>query len=515
MLGPLVHDLLTRSAQRRPESLLVVDGGHPATYGAIDERASRVASVLADQGIRRGDRVGLIADNSRDYLDAYFGILRAGGIVVSLSTALDAGSHGSLLKDCGARGLICGPRQGRTMTSLAELPGLEFILGPVPEAGGHRAGPPPCRLVDVTAATSAAGARPPDVRIADSDRAAIVYTSGSTGRPRGAVLRHANIVANTRSIVTYLELTAEDRVFVVLPFHYVYGMSLLNTHVAVGGRLVIENRFLYPQNALDHLEREEATGLAGVPSTFAILLNKSNLAARSLPSLRYVTQAGGAMAPELTRRLIAALPGKRIFIMYGATEAAARLSYLDPAELPRKLGSIGKAIPDVELRVLRDDGTEAGVGETGEIVARGPNIMEGYWNDPGETAEVLDARGYHTGDLGRRDDEGFLYVVGRKREMIKSGAHRISPKEIEEVLVEHPAVDEAAVIGRPDEILGEAIVAFVTLRPAAEEVASDSMLDWCRRRLPPYKVPERIRVLSEFPRNASGKIDKPGLSALR
>jgi long-chain acyl-CoA synthetase len=514
MLGPLVHDLLGRSAQRRPESVLVVDGAIRATYGEIDETSDRVAAVLADQGVRRGDRVGLIADNSRDYVEGYYGILKAGGVVVSLSTALDANSHASLLRDCGARGLVCGPRQGRTMTSLVDLPGLEFILGPVAASGGDTGHHRSCRLVDTSATLATADARRPAVRIVDLDRAAIVYTSGSTGRPRGAVLRHSNLVANTRSIVGYLELSADDRIFVVLPFHYVYGKSLLNTHVAVGGRVVIENRFLYPQQALDHLEREEATGLSGVPSTFAILLNKSNMATRALPSLRYVTQAGGAMAPELTRRLIAALPGKRIFVMYGATEASARLSYLDPAELPRRIGSIGKAIPAVELRVLREDGSEAEVGETGEIVARGANIMEGYWNDPGETAAVLDERGYHTGDLGRSDEDGFLYVVGRKREMIKSGAHRISPKEIEEVLVEHSGVDEAAVIGRPDEILGEAIVAFVTLRPGTTDGRPDSVLEWCRRHLPPYKVPERISVLTEFPRNASGKIDKLALSAL-
>jgi long-chain acyl-CoA synthetase len=296
----------------------------------------------------------------------------------------------------------------------------------------------------------------------------------------------------------------------VLPFHYVYGKSLLNTHVAVGGSVVIENRFMYPQEALDTLEREEATGFSGVPSTFAILLNKSNLASRTLPSLRYVTQAGGAMAPDLTRRLIEALPGKKIFIMYGATEASARLSYLDPADLPRKIGSIGKAIPNVELRVLREDGSEAEVGEVGEIVARGSNLMAGYWNDPEETAAVLDEHGYHTGDLGRRDEEGFLYVVGRKREMIKSGAHRISPKEIEEALVEHPSVHEAAVVGVPDEILGDAIVAFVTPRPGSA-VEPPAVLEWCRERLPAYKVPTAIRILREFPRNTSGKIDKLAL----
>jgi len=513
MLGPLVQDLLSRSAQRRPEALLVVEGASRATYGEVDEGANRVARVLLDQGIRRGDRIALIADNSRFYVEAYYGILKAGGVVVSLSTATDASSARALLRDCGARGLVCGPRQERTMGALLDLEALEFVLGPVGASASARAHGGSCRLVDASAALAAAETRPPAVPIVDLDRAAIVYTSGSTGRPRGAVLRHLNVVANTRSIVQYLELTSNDRVFVVLPFHYVYGKSLLNTHVAVGGSVVIENGFLYPQQALDHLERAEATGLSGVPSTFAILLNKSNLASRPLPSLRYVTQAGGAMAPDLARRLMEALPGKRIFVMYGATEASARLSYLDPAELPRRVGSIGKAIPNVELRVLRSDGTETDIGETGEIVARGSNLMEGYWNAPEETAAVLDAHGYHTGDLGRRDEDGFLYVVGRKREMIKSGAHRISPIEIEEILVEHPAVDEAAAIGLPDEILGEAIVAFVTLRPDASGDPTE-LAEWCRRRLPPYKVPGRFGVLAEFPRNASGKIDKLALRKL-
>ena len=493
MIGPLVHDLLRRSAERRPEAPFVVDGIQGATYGEIEERSSRLASVLIDAGVTRGDRVGLIAENSREYVEAYFGILKAGGVVVSLSTALDPASHMSLLRDCGAVGSICGPRQRRAAQALAATGELRFVLG-----------------MDSLAAAPVL-AKP--LSIADTDRAAIVYTSGSTGKPRGAVLRHANIVANTRSIVEYLGLRESDGVFVILPFHYVYGMSLLNTHAAVGGRLIIENAFLYPQKALDRLENERATGLSGVPSTFAILLSKSNLAQRSLPSLRYVTQAGGPMAPDLTRRLVDALPGKRIFVMYGATEASARLSYLDPSELPRRAGSIGKAIPGVELRVLRDDGTETDAGETGELVARGANIMEGYWNDPEETASVLDANGYHTGDLAKRDEEGFLYVIGRKREMIKSGGHRISPKEIEEILVEHAAVAEAAVIGRPDEILGEVIVAFVSLRAGKEDAEPAKIVEWCRQRLPAHKVPESLVVLDELPRNASGKTDKLALQA--
>ena len=262
MLGPLVHDLLARSAESAPERPLVIDAGRRFSYGEILEGASRVARVLIDHGIRRGDRVGLIADNSRVYVESYYGILRAGAVVVSLSTASDSGTQAKLLGDCGARALVCGPRQGRTVTALLDHRDLEFILGPVADDAIDAARRGRCRLLDAPAALRSAPPEPPGVPLVDLDRAAIVYTSGSTGRPRGAVLRHLNVVSNTRSIVRYLELSAEDRVFVVLPFHYVYGKSLLNTHVAVGGSVVIENRFLYPQEALDHLEREEATGFS-------------------------------------------------------------------------------------------------------------------------------------------------------------------------------------------------------------------------------------------------------------
>jgi len=280
--------------------------------------------------------------------------------------------------------------------------------------------------------------------------------------------------------------------------------------------VVLENNFLFPHRALDHLEESAATGLSGVPSTFAILLNRSNLAERTLPHLRYLTQAGGPMPPPMQKRLLEALPGKQLFIMYGATEASARLSYLAPRDLPRKLGSIGKPIPQVQLRVLREYDpnagvVEAGVDEVGELVAQGPILMEGFWDDPLGTAEVLDSQGYHTGDLAYRDAEGFFYVVGRKREMIKSGAHRIAPQEIESVLTTHPQVDEAAVVGHPDEILGEAIVAFVSACPG-EQLDGQAILHWCRQRLPAYKVPGAVHCLQEFQRNGSGKIDKRALT---
>jgi acyl-CoA synthetase (AMP-forming)/AMP-acid ligase II len=377
------------------------------------------------------------------------------------------------------------------------------------------------RVVSDAAAAAFAGEPVAHVRGIDLDRAVIIYTSGSTGRPRGATLSHLNVVANTRSILEYLRLTGEDSVLQVLPFPYVFGLSLLHTHVAVGGTIVLHDNMVFPDTALDAMDRERVTGFAGVPATFAILLNRSSLARRRIPSLRYVAQAGGGMPLPHLKQLIEALPGVRIFVMYGATEAAARLSWLEPEMLAAKLGSIGRAIPNVELTIRRDDGAEAPVDEVGEIVARGSNIMEGYWGDAVATREVLDAHGFHTGDLGRRDEDGYFWITGRKREMIKSGAHRISPKEIEDALLEHPEIEEAAVVGRADEYMGEVIVAHVTVRPQpsvatageprAPRVTPEQLREFCQERLPAHKVPQEVLIRDAMPRNASGKLDKRAL----
>ncbi|MCA9676701.1 MAG: AMP-binding protein, partial [Myxococcales bacterium] len=355
-------------------------------------------------------------------------------------------------------------------------------------------------------------AEPLDLALEPDDVASIIYTSGSTGRPRGATLTHGNLVANVRSICAYLELTEDDRVLAVLPFYYVYGKSVLNTAVAVGATVVVENRFQYPNVALDTLERERCTGFAGVPSTFAILVNRSNLAERALTDLRWVTQAGGGMSPALTRRLLEILPGKRVFVMYGATEASARLAYVPPDELPGCVGAIGRAIPDVELTVRRPDGAECAVDEAGELYARGPNIMRGYWNDPEETARALGPHGYRTGDLARRDGDGRLWLVGRLKDMLKVGGHRVAAREIEDAILEHADVHEAAVIGVADELLGDRLVAFVVPRtPGAVDAAG--LGRFLKDRLPAYKIPSRIELRADLPKNPSGKILKQALRA--
>jgi acyl-CoA synthetase (AMP-forming)/AMP-acid ligase II len=369
-----------------------------------------------------------------------------------------------------------------------------------------------CQLLpDALAGVSAAS---PGVRVIDIDLAAIIYTSGSTGESRGVMLSHRNLVSNAQSIASYLRLTAVDRVMCVLPFYYVYGLSLLHTHLAVGGSVVIDNRFAFPNVILGAMQHHSVTGFAGVPSTFALLLHRSNLAETTLPALRYVTQAGGPMAPPRIREWLERGPKVPFYVMYGATEASARLTYLEPSRLSEKLGSIGKAIPNVEIQIVKEDGTNAAPGEVGELVARGSNISRGYWNSPDESREKFGSRGYRTGDLGYVDEDGFVFLVGRTQDMLKVGAHRVGAKEIEEVLHDYPGIQEVAVVGAPHELLGEVPVAFVCLESETERRA-ESLQAFCKSRLPSHKVPTQFIFLSDLPKLGSvGKIDRTRLRSM-
>jgi acyl-CoA synthetase (AMP-forming)/AMP-acid ligase II len=344
----------------------------------------------------------------------------------------------------------------------------------------------------------------PNVRCIDIDLASIVYTSGSTGAPKGVMLSHQNVLSNTCSIVQYLELTDTDRMMVVLPFYYIYGKSLLTTHFYVGGSIVLDNRFALPQVVLHAMKKTEVTGFAGVPSTFLILLNRSAVRKFKFESLRYLTQAGGSMAPAIQKKVAEVFAPAKLFIMYGATEAAPRLSYLEPEMLPLKWGSIGKAIPNVDLFVADENGNELPQGHSGEIVARGSNIMVGYWNDPLETARVVRNGLYYTGDIGRMDKDGYIYVVGRNKDIVKVGGFRVSTKEIEDALLGIDEVHEVAVIRVDDPILGEAIKAFIVPREGAD-LTRKKVEKALKSMLPLYKKPKYIEFIDSIPMNKSGK----------
>jgi long-chain acyl-CoA synthetase len=516
----LVHGFLEDSARSFPEKNALFAVGKWHTYRQLNEQANRLARVLLKKGLAKGDRVGLLIENSAEYVVSYYGILKAGGTTVALNTESTPDDVSFVIGDCGIRFLIVGQKlltrllsvpEGRPESpALARQDTLEAVFAWAPP-GSPLPAVPGVFLAGLPDACSLESSEGPAVRMIDLDIASIVYTSGSTGKPRGAVLSHLNIVANTRSIVEYLRLSPDDRIMVVLPFYYIYGKSLLNTHFAVGGSVVIDNRFLYPNVILQTMQDQETTGFAGVPSTFTILLNRSNVRSRRFPKLRYLTQAGGAMAPSIQKDVAETFAPASLFIMYGATEASARLSYLPPEDLPRKWGSIGKAIPNVELFVADEHGRPLPAGKEGEIAARGSNIMSGYWNHPEETSKVLRNGLYYTGDIGRADEEGYLYVVGRTKDMIKIGGNRVSAKEIEEALLEHPAVAEAAVIGVPDLVLGEAPKAILVLKGSQGGEIIEQLPRFLQDHLALYKIPKFFEIRDSLPKTDSGKILKQKL----
>ena len=535
----LIQDFLIQAAQRYPDKVLISHAGQKRTYGETFSAALSFASWLSSEKFPSGFRVAILTDDPFEYITAYFAALLAGGIAVGLNTQPTTRSLKHIINDCTPAVLVINSKFLKFLASIEnELPSIQKVVLCKAAPDQCVTGPFSCaHFSEILAATPSYPPLPlgegdmfsprltgdeglpkrnlspcessnPDVQ--PTDLAQLIYTSGTTGEPKGVMLTHANLVANTRSIVEYLQLTQNDKVMAVLPFFYSYGNSVLLTHIAVGGSLVVNQSFLYPNVILDEMAAEQVTGFSGVPSTYAILLNRSAITDYSFPYLRYITQAGAAMSPELARRLQHVLPQVKIFIMYGQTEASARLSYLPPEDLYNKSGSIGKAIPGVTLTLWDKGANPVLPGETGEIVANGANIMAGYWQKPDESLKVLRPEGLWTGDLAYQDADGYFYIVSRKSEIIKSGSHRIGPKEIEEVLMEHEAVHEAAVIGEKDEILGEAIMGCIVLEDGMT-CSEKEIIKHCRKNLPAYKLPHRIRFLAELPKTTTGKIRRAEL----
>ena len=507
----LLHRFLEESAKKYPEKIAVICGEVRASYGLLNSLANRFCKELLGHGLQKGDAVALVHENSLEFIAAYFGVLKAGAVTVPLNTDLKVEGLQPILLELLPRAVIASARQTEKVLScnhnaFANTAVVICDLENVPQKGAidhvslHRI---------VSAATQGTAEPNPNVAIDGSDLACIIFTSGSTGRPKGVLLTHHNIVANTRSICEYLQLSENDIQMVVLPFFYVFGLSLLHTHIAVGGTLVLNNQFSFTGAVLEQMITEKVTGFSGVPSTYAYLLHRSPLRAmrEKLTSLRYCSQAGGHMARQLKLDLRSALPDHTgIVIMYGATEASARLTWLDPQYYIDKIDSIGKEIPGVRIRVLDEQKREAAPGEIGELVAAGPNIMSGYFRDETATSHALDADGYHTGDLGYRDAEGFLFVTGRRDNQMKVGGHRVDPQEIEDVIMESGLVIEAAVISIPDELLGNAPAALVV--PNTRRDLSEELAIFCARNLPRFKAPRLLFAVAELPKNGNGKIDR-------
>ena len=471
-----------------PDRVALVDGGAQYTYGQLRAAAGRLAAELAALDLPLGSRVGILGPNSLFWVAAYLAIMKLNHVAVPFSDKLtvDDLRRNAGIAGCGA---LFADRRSLRKFSAAFDDGLA-----VRTDEALRSAREPCWP----------GAAPVDAR-AD---AALMFTSGTTSRPRAVRVTHGNIQANTDSIIEFLELRSDDRALVVLPFFYCYGASLLHTHLRRGGCLVLCNSFAFPEKALDVLEQEQCTVLAGVPSSFQLLLRASTFAQRALPSLRLIQQAGGKLPQVLVEELLAAKPAAKLFVMYGQTEATARLSYLPPGKLREKPGSIGRGIPGVQLRVLNEHAQPVPPGEQGEIYATGANISPGYHGDAEGSAAKFTAYGLRTGDLAVVDDEGYIFIVDRRDDFIKSWGHRISSQEVEAAALRMGQLVSAAVIGVPDDEAGEAVTLFVVARPGAE-VTPDEVLSECRRHLPRHMVPRSAFVLDALPLNASGKLAKP------
>ena len=509
----LIHDFIFDSARRTPGAEALVYGARRLDYAALAAQVEQAAGALLAAGVSKGERVAVYLEKRIENVAAMFGAAAMGAVFVPVNPLLKAEQVAYILADCNVRVLLTSPeRLAQLAGALEGCPDLHtvFVTG---DTVARPAGGPAPRLWD--AAQRALGAGVLAARRAiDADMAAILYTSGSTGKPKGVVLSHRNMVAGARSVASYLGNTPEDRILAVLPLSFDYGLSQLTTAFLSGATAVLMNH-LFPKDILKAVLDERITGLAAVPPLWI------QLAALDWPqdcSLRYLTNSGGAMPVPTAGALRAAIPGAQLFLMYGLTEAF-RSTYLPPEELDRRPDSMGRAIPNAQVMVVRPDGTPCAPDEPGELVHRGALVSLGYWNDPAKTAErfrpvpgqdpalPLAEMAVWSGDTVRMDAEGFLYFIGRSDDMIKVSGYRISPSEVEEAAHASGLVLEAAAFGVPHPALGQAIVLLVLARDP--DVTPAMLLKECQRRLPAYMVPAHIALRSEaFPRNPNGKFDR-------
>ncbi|ATY13010.1 long-chain fatty acid--CoA ligase [Amycolatopsis sp. AA4] len=494
--------MLVESAAARPDKPFLHAGSHSFSYAEVDGLSGRIAESLVWLGLEPGDKVAVQLPNVPEFVLACFGILKAGLVMVPLNPLLTAPEIAYHLRDSDARLLIAfGPLAGAALKGAGQLPVyLVGEAGEAGEAGGARS------FDDLLESPDSGLLRP----MSPDDTAVILYTSGTTGRPKGAELTHFQLFMNCTVSGELFGATAEDVSLAVLPLFHVFGLSsVLNVMTRFGGSLVLVPKF-DAAAVLDEMERHRCTLFSGVPTMYVALLQQ-DLAGRDLSSLRSAVSGGASMPGEVLRAFEKKFDGVVVLEGYGLSETASGTTFNISAE-QRKVLSIGKPIWGVEVKVVDRAGTELGAGpdQVGEIVVRGHNVMKGYYGRPDATAEAIRDGWFHTGDLGYRDEEGYYFVVDRLKDLVIRGGYNVYPREIEEVLYEHPGVAEAAVVGEPHERLGEEVVAYVVLR-AGSDASVDELAEHCKGRLAAYKYPRTITLLDRLPKGPTGKILKRAL----
>jgi acyl-CoA ligase (AMP-forming) (exosortase A-associated) len=511
----LLHELLLQSASASPDSRALTYRDQTLRYSELATAVERFAAGLSGLNVARGERIGIYLEKRQEFVIAAFGTMAAGAVFVPLNPLLKAEQVAYILRNCNVRVLVTSSER---FAGLTEALGQCHDLRHAVVVEGEIA---PSNLAAVAWQEVQAEATARGHRVIDEDLAAILYTSGSTGRPKGVMLSHRNMVAGARSVAQYLENRASDTLLAALPLSFDAGFSQLTTAFCVGARAVLIN-YLLPKDVLNAVVRERVTGLTAVPPLW-IQLTQLKWPDAVTDHLRYIANTGGRMPLQALNALRAALPRTKVYLMYGLTEAF-RATYLPPEEVDRRPDSIGKAIPNSEVLVLREDGTPCADNEPGELVQRGALVGMGYWNDPERTAEryrplpgreaglVRPEIAVFSGDTVRRDEDGFLYFIGRRDETIKTSGYRVSPTEVEDVVYATQLVAECAAFGVEHPALGQAIVLIATPRDA-QALGADTLLAECKARLPAYMVPARIDIRPpSLPRNPNGKVDRKRLA---
>jgi long-chain acyl-CoA synthetase len=492
---------LAMHVQHDPDRVALVDGDEKVTLSQLWQKVRALAFVLSNAGVKHGDRVAIIGPNTQEWVQVYLAAMASGAVAVPLNPDLRPGDLSALIKHAGANVVFVDISVGVMDKLAAQLPDVMWLTKQK-------------RFTEHCVALSEIEQEfAPEISGALTDLGCILYTSGTSGAPKGVMLSHVSILQNALDVADYLQLSGTDVSLALLPFYYSFGNSVLVTHLLSGSRLVFGASLMYPEKLMALVDAEGVTGLAGVPTLFQLLLKRDLLSDIRWRSLRYVAQAGGALSASTAERLSAALPWCRIFVMYGQTEATARICYLSPEYLLEKPGSVGWPLPDTCVQIRDEVGDPLSAGEVGQIWVRGPGLMLGYWRNKQATDKVLVDGWLCTGDMGEMDGRGFLYIRGRRSDMLKVSGQRLHPQEIEAVINELPEVAECAVDGVDDDVVGQVPRVFVVLKPGAE-LADQALLRYCRSQLVGWKVPRYVEVIGALPKTGSGKIQRNLLSGL-
>jgi len=511
-MAHLLHDLIFEAERLHAARPALAFQGESWDYRHLAHEVRRAAGIFLAAGLARSDRVAVYLDKRFETVATAFGAAAAGGAFVPVNPLLKPEQVGYILRDCNVRVLVTSPERAKLLEgTLAECPDLRALV-----VAGAKQAVPASGAIAAQRWEDAPANPPAPHRVIDDDITAILYTSGSTGRPKGVVLTHRNMVAGAYSVAQYLDNRPEDRILSVLPLSFDAGFSQLTTAFRAGACGILLN-YLFPRDVVAAAEREAITGITAVPPLW-IQLAQLDWPEAARARLRYIANTGGRMPRATLDELRRRLPDTRVFLMYGLTEAF-RSTYLPPEELDRRPDSIGKAIPNAEIMVVREDGSPCAPGEPGELVHRGALVSRGYWNDPEKTAErfkpapgqpsglTQPEMAVWSGDTVRTDEEGFIYFIGRRDEMIKTSGYRVSPTEVEEVVYATGLVDEVAALGIEHPVLAQAIVLVVKPLPAGLD--SDRLLAELKQRLPAYMVPQHVAAhAGSLPRNPNGKIDR-------